>query len=121
LRLPFTLLLSLAAASGLIFSDNAMATQPVDDRDAPPKVRIPPDYPEKCLANAKKKEAVLIEFDVSPEGKVTNAKVIDTTNACFDGAALASVQRWKYRPAKDENGERRWRRGVQTVTTFELQ
>ena len=98
----------------------APAAQPYNDRDAPPRVRIPPQYPRKCLARAKSKEVVAVEFDVAPEGRVVNASVVDSTNACFNKAALASVSGWEYRPATDENGDPRWRRGVQTVITFEL-
>jgi periplasmic protein TonB len=89
------------------------------DRDAQPLVRIPPQYPERCMQRAKAREQVVVEFDVTPEGTTTNPRVIDSTNSCLNSAATKSVERWKYQPKIVEN-KAEWRRGVQTVVTFEL-
>ncbi|NWG92916.1 MAG: TonB family protein [Parvularculaceae bacterium] len=89
------------------------------DRDAQPLVRIPPQYPERCMGRAKPKESVVVEFDVTPEGTTTNIRAIDTTNSCLNAAATRSVERWKYQPKIVDN-KAEWRRGVQTVITFEL-
>ncbi|MCB2096730.1 MAG: energy transducer TonB [Parvularculaceae bacterium] len=89
------------------------------DRDAQPLVRIPPQYPERCMSRAKAKETVFVEFDVTPDGTTTNIRVIDTTNSCLNSAATRSVERWKYQPKIVEN-QAQWRRGVQTAITFEL-
>ncbi|MCB2114368.1 MAG: energy transducer TonB [Parvularculaceae bacterium] len=89
------------------------------DRDAQPLVRIPPQYPERCMARAKSKETVFVEFDVTPDGTTTNIRVVDTTNSCLNSAATRSVERWKYQPKIVEN-QSQWRRGVQTAITFEL-
>jgi protein TonB len=90
------------------------------DRDAQPLVRIPPQYPERCMQRAKAKEIVVVEFDVTPEGTTTNPRVVDSTNSCLNSAAIKSVERWKYQPKIVEN-KAEWRRGVQTQVTFELQ
>lgn len=89
------------------------------DRDAQPLVRIPPQYPERCMQRAKASETVFVEFDVTPEGAVTNQQVVDSSNSCLNRAALRSVQRWKYQPKIVDN-KTEWRRGVQTAITFEL-
>lgn len=89
------------------------------DRDAQPLVRIPPQYPERCMARAKAKETVFVEFDVTPDGTTTNIRVVDTTNSCLNSAAMKSVERWKYQPKIVENVAQP-RRGVQTAITFEL-
>lgn len=89
------------------------------DRDAQPLVRIPPQYPERCMSRAAAKETVFVEFDVTPEGTTTNIRVIDSTNSCLNSAASKSVERWKYQPKIVEN-KAEWRRGVQTAITFEL-
>ncbi len=89
------------------------------DRDAQPLVRIPPQYPERCMARAKARENVLVEFDVAPEGTTTNIKVVDSTNSCLNSAAIRSVERWKYQPKIVDN-QAQWRRGVQTNVAFEL-
>jgi len=89
------------------------------DRDAQPLVRIPPQYPERCMQRAQAREQVVVEFDVTPEGTTTNARVVESSNSCLNSAATKSVERWKYQPKIVEN-KAEWRRGVQTVVTFEL-
>lgn len=89
------------------------------DRDAQPMVRIPPQYPDMCQSRASDLESVVVEFDVSPDGTVVNARVIDATNRCFNRAAMRAVERWKYQP-KMEGGEPQPRYGVQTQITFQL-
>ena len=90
------------------------------DRDAQPLVRIPPQYPERCMARAAETETVVVRFDVTPEGTTTNIEAIDSSNSCLNRAAIRSVQRWKYQPKIEEN-EAQWRRGVQTAVTFRLE
>ena len=89
------------------------------DRDAQPLVRIPPQYPERCMTRAGAKETVFVEFDVTPDGTTTNIRVVDSTNSCLNSSATKSVERWKYQPKIVEN-KAEWRRGVQTAITFEL-
>lgn len=89
------------------------------DRDAQPLVRIPPQYPERCMGRADASESVAVQFDVTPDGQTTNIEVVQTSNSCLNRAAVRSVQRWKYQPKIVDN-EAQWRRGVQTVITFEL-
>jgi protein TonB len=90
------------------------------DRDAQPLVRIPPQYPERCMQRAQSREQVVVEFDVTPEGTTTNPRVVESSNSCLNSAATKSVERWKYQPKIVEN-KPEWRRGVQTVVTFELE
>jgi protein TonB len=89
------------------------------DRDAQPLVRIPPQYPERCMASAKARETVAVEFDVTPEGTTTNIRVVESTNSCLNREAARSVERWKYQPKIVDN-KPEWRRGVQTTVVFEL-
>lgn len=90
------------------------------DRDAQPLVRIPPQYPERCMGRASAQESVLLQFDVTPDGQTTNIEVVDSTNSCLNRAAMRSVERWKYQPKIVDN-QAEWRRGVQTVVTFVLE
>ncbi|MEM8771813.1 MAG: TonB family protein [Pseudomonadota bacterium] len=91
------------------------------DRDAQPLVRIPPQYPERCQGRASDGgETVAVQFDVTPEGQVTNVSVIDSTNSCFNRAAIRAAERWKYQPKIVDN-EAQWRRGVVTQFTFQLE
>lgn len=89
------------------------------DRDAQPLVRIPPQYPERCMSRADARETVFVEFDVTPEGTTTNIRAVESTNSCLNRAATRSVERWKYQPKIVDN-EPQWRRGVQTSIAFEL-
>ena len=90
------------------------------DRDAQPLVRIPPQYPQRCMSRADDRESVGVEFDVTPEGTVVNTRVLDSTNSCFNRAAMRAVERWRYNP-KIVDGVAEPRVGVRTVIDFELE
>lgn len=90
------------------------------DRDAQPLVRIPPQYPQRCVNRAGDRESVLVEFDVTPEGTVVNTRVVESTNTCFNRAAMRAVERWRYNPKIVDNVARP-RTGVRTVLDFELE
>lgn len=89
------------------------------DRDAQPLVRIPPQFPDRCQSRASSEERVVLQFDVTPDGQTTNIQAIDSTNSCFNRAAIRSVERWKYQPKIVDN-QAQPRRGVQTVIVFQL-
>jgi len=89
------------------------------DRDAQPLVRIPPQFPDRCQSRADNEETVVVQFDVTPDGQTTNIEAVDSTNSCFNRAAIRSVERWKYQPKIVDN-EAQWRRGVVTQIRFRL-
>lgn len=89
------------------------------DRDAQPIVRIPPQYPDRCMSRADPEEVVVVEFDVTPEGQTTNIRIFDSSNSCMDRSAIRAVERWKYRP-KMVDGVAMPRRGVRTSLNFLL-
>jgi protein TonB len=90
------------------------------DRDAQPLVRIPPQYPQRCMARASDSESVLVEFDVTPEGTVVNTRVIESSNSCFNRAAMRAVERWRYNPKiVDDTAQPRF--GVRHVLEFALE
>lgn len=90
------------------------------DRDAQPLVRIPPQYPQRCMARARSLETVVLEFDVTPEGSVVNPQVLESTNSCLNRAALRAVQRWRYNPKiVDDVAQPRY--GVRTAIDFTLE
>jgi len=90
------------------------------DRDAQPLVRIPPQYPQRCMARADDREAVLVEFDVTPEGTVVNPRAVESTNTCFNSAAMRAVERWRYNPKIVDNVAEP-RVGVRTTIEFQLE
>jgi protein TonB len=63
-----------------------------------PVIRIPPPYPENCRSRGAE-GVVIVEFDVTPEGNVVNARVVDSANRCFNRSVLKAVSGWKYPPA----------------------
>lgn len=92
------------------------------DRDAQPIVRIPPsegDFQRCIRSDERKSERVSLEFDVTPEGQVTNVRVLDSTDRCYERSAIRAAQRWKYRP-KVEDGNNQPRFGVRTVIRYEV-
>ncbi|MGV6820546.1 MAG: energy transducer TonB family protein [Parvularcula sp.] len=92
------------------------------DRDAQPIVRIPPsesDFQRCIRSDEQKVERVSLEFDVTPEGQVTNVRVLDSTDRCYERSAIRSAQRWKYNPKiVDGNAEPRF--GVRTVIVYQV-
>lgn len=90
------------------------------DRDAQPLVRIPPQYPQQCQRTARGTETVTVEFDVTPEGSVINARVLNSSNSCFNRAAMRAVERWRYAPrVVDGNAQPRF--GVRTAIDFGME
>lgn len=110
---------AVGAAIPEISADLNIGTGFNPDRDAQPLVRIPPQFPDRCQSRASDEEIVVVQFDVTPDGQTTNIEAIDSTNSCFNRAAIRSVERWKYQPKIVDN-EAQWRRGVVTQIKFQL-
>jgi protein TonB len=69
----------------------------------PRKIKdVRPVYPAPAMA-AKSRGSVLIEATIGVDGKVHNARVINSV-AVFDQAALDAVRQWEYEPSR-VNGE----------------
>ncbi len=82
-------------------------------------VATPPKYPEQ-QAKEGVEGWVLVEFDISPDGTVQNAEVIESTPArVFDQSALSAVQRWKYEP-KLVGGKPAYEYGVRQQIKYEV-
>ena len=61
-----------------------------------PLIRWDAEYPADAQIGGTEGYAT-VEFDVTPEGSVANAAVVDSEpGALFDQAALAAVSRWRY-------------------------
>lgn len=91
----------------------------LDDFDASPLSRVPPQYPEKCMRRAKNEEFVVVRFDVAADGATTNLSVAETSNKCLNNAALDAVSHWRYRP-RIVGGKPVARLNVETKITFQL-
>ncbi|MEL7015260.1 MAG: TonB family protein [Pseudomonadota bacterium] len=64
---------------------------------------VPPKFPSRCASRARPIEKVGVSFTVSSLGTVQSPTVTNSTNPCFNRAALKSVQRWRFNP-RLENG-----------------
>ena len=106
------------AASPTFDADVDLGTSFNPDRDAQPLVRVPPQYPQRCASRHRDIERVTLEFDVTPDGRVTNVRVVNSTNSCFNSAAERSAEKWKYQP-KIVEGQQAPRRGVRTTIRFD--
>ena len=58
----------------------------------------PPVYPRRCASAAQAVETVTVSFNVTPAGRVVAEQVLQSSNACFDGAALNAIRRWTFEP-----------------------
>ncbi|MGD9800967.1 MAG: TonB family protein, partial [Parvularculaceae bacterium] len=77
---------------------------------APPPVRAPviveaailrapaPRYPERCASSASAIEEVAILIDVARDGRPDKARVAETSNECFNSAALSAAERMRFDP-----------------------
>ena len=82
-----------------------------------PLIRYPPPYPDNCRSRGAI-GIVLVQFDVTPEGNVINAQVIDAPDRCFN-RIVSTVSKWKYPPAY-ENGRPVMRYGIVERFDFQL-
>lgn len=62
-----------------------------------PIIRAAPQYPEACRARGAE-GVVLVRFDVTDRGEVTNVRIISSDNRCFDRTVIKTVMSWKYSP-----------------------
>jgi len=63
----------------------------------PTKIRdVPPVYPQIAV-QARVQGVVIVEAEISPEGKVTSARVLRSIQL-LDQAALDAVRQWEYTP-----------------------
>ena len=83
-----------------------------------PIATIAPTYPPSCAGRGTEGYAV-VSFDVTWRGGVTNARVIDRSDRCFEKAALSAIRGWRYRPAMTE-GDGYIARGVTKRFAFQL-
>jgi TonB family protein len=89
------------AVAPLIFpasTDRAFSIADVQDK---PKAisRIAPSYPYEAK-QAQASGSVVIEFIVTAEGTVANARIVSSSHRIFEAAALASIRQWRFEPGK---------------------
>ena len=80
------------------YSESVPAAPVGDVTEAQVIERIEPVYPHSCAAAAQPVETVLVSFTVTAGGRVAAERVANSTNACFDEAALNALRRWRFEP-----------------------
>lgn len=66
--------------------------------EAAPSERVTPVYPQRCEESAAPHETVIVAFNVSSRGTVSDARVASSTNTCFNQAAIRAIVRWRFTP-----------------------
>lgn len=89
------------------------------DGEYMPIVQVAPQYPRRA-AERGLEGYVLLEFTVTRQGTVRDPKVIDSSSAVFDRAAVDAVMRFRYRP-RVIDGEPVEVPGVRFRITFQLE
>jgi protein TonB len=86
-----------------------------------PLVKVAPIYPRRAL-NRGVEGFVVVEFSVTDRGTVRDARVIEAVpdNGMFDAAALAAVEKFKYKP-RVIDGAAVEVTGVRNKITFRLE
>jgi len=87
-------------------------------------LKKPPRYPS--LAQREGVEGIVVlQFDLTEEGKITNSKVLWSSSTGGDGykesfsrAALKALPSWKYKPRKNQEGESIPTKGIVHQVTF---
>lgn|GEM_PF-1098881 len=103
------------------FAASALA-QDVEETPAEPRWKGAPDYPAACQGkgvDASEEERVDIAFKISSEGLTEDVRVMRSTNACFEEAAVAAVRSWVYAPRR-VNGRNRPQEDMEATFIFEL-
>ena len=79
--------------------EEARASECVEASNCP-VLRVPPVFPQSCGARMADEERVVARLNVLKSGLVESGKIVESTNPCFDGAALRNFCRYRY-PAAD--------------------
>lgn len=82
-------------------TQTTLYTQSAMTAEALPVVQVSPRYPIDA-AQSGKEGYVVVGFDITADGTVSNMRVLDANpKRVFDKAALSAVQNWKYKPKFD--------------------
>ncbi|GJL93789.1 MAG: protein TonB [Hyphococcus sp.] len=76
-------------------------------------------YPQACLEK-NLEGVVIVGFDITPEGRPTNIKIVQSPDNCFHQAALEMVSRWRYPIEVNAQGKPVWRYDQTTRIRFQL-
>ncbi|GGY56442.1 TonB family protein [Parvularcula lutaonensis] len=91
-------------------------TPVVSDPSAQPLRRVSPEGFEGCLRGKPLpyRGVVEVELETGPEGFVTGAEIVDSSDPCLNPSVLAAVQQWRY-PPKMVDGVLAARTGIRAL------
>ena len=81
-----------------VVADPALLQTTADVEEARILERIEPVFPRRCTASAQPVETVVVTFKISAAGRVGSERVLQSSNACLDDAALNAIRRWRFEP-----------------------
>ncbi len=100
-------------------STDGQGDRPTDSsREAAAIIRVAPNYPEQALARGIT-GSVRLEFSISENGVVENARVVKSSDRILEQAALEALLKWRYVPRLRDGLPVR-RDGVQTTIQFAM-
>jgi TonB family protein len=78
------------------------AAAPVVEEDQPLKLvkQVAPEIGRSILQRGIRKGDVRVSFTVMPDGTVTDAAIVSTTNSVLNAPILAAVRQWRYEPIR---------------------
>ncbi len=82
-------------------------------------IRVQPTYPA-VMAQRGVEGWVLVEFDVLPDGNVSNVRTIESSHRGFEEAALRAAQRFRFK-ARVVDGVPRATNGLRNLFRFEME
>lgn len=82
-------------------------------------VRVAPVYPTRAITNGAE-GWVLVEYDVTASGGVTNVRVVESSHRMFEAAAVRAAKKFRYKP-RVVDGRPRLTRGVRNRFRFEME
>lgn len=78
---------------------------------------VEPKYPERCASRSDAVEDIVVLLDITVEGRPTNAVVADSSNTCFNRAAVEAAQRMRFSP-RTINGRAEMEFGKRVTVRF---
>lgn len=82
------------------------APEVLDLTEATPTESVEPVYPHRCTAGAEELETVVVSFTITAAGAVAGERVVQSSDPCFDSAALNAIKRWRFEPREVEGAAR---------------
>ena len=108
---------------GLAAAFSAYASGEPEEVPARPVYPNPPDYPAACEPAAAESAApasVTVVYEVRRDGQPRNVRVRESSDPCFNDAAVAATRNWDFEPRR-VNGRRMVQKDLETTFLFVME